>query len=213
MPNNVDSVSVTTYELPFLIKLILEKFDGDRYRIRSFVKQIDGVFKLAAETQKPALLLYVKSRISGKAREQIDIHCNLTTWDLNLYQDKKSLDQLFEELNAIMQRKNENVSQFFLSSRILAAVHTSEQDESLLPGSIAMVTKMTLNRIIYHTHPQISQMLRYREFRTINLPFLPLQRKRKPFEFAMISLLAASIVIGQIMQAKIVIREILDQTL
>ncbi|CAK9817861.1 hypothetical protein ANTQUA_LOCUS9577 [Anthophora quadrimaculata] len=182
MPNNANQVPGTIYELSFLIKLIPETFDGDRYKIRSFIKQIDGVFELAAESQKPALLLYVKSRISGKAREQVDIHCNLTTWEgvsdllLNLYQDRKSLDQLFEELNSMTQRKNENVSQFFqriedLSSRILAAIHTSEQDASLLPGSTAMVTKMTLNRFIYHTHPQISQMLRYREFQTINQAF------------------------------------------
>lgn len=182
--------NVSPYELSFLIKLIPEQFDGDRYKILSFVKQVDGVLELAALSQKPALLLYVKSRITGKAREQIDIHCNLTTWEgvsellLNLYQDKKSLDQLFEELNSITQGKNENVSQFFqriedLSSRILAAVHTSEQDESMLPGSIAMVTKMTLNRFIYHTQPQISQMLRYREFQTINQAFTAASAEEK----------------------------------
>lgn len=52
----------------------------------------------------------------GKARGQIDIHCNLTTWKeisdllLNLYQDKKSLDQLMEELNSIRQIRNESIS-------------------------------------------------------------------------------------------------------
>ncbi|XP_063975940.1 uncharacterized protein LOC135161895 [Diachasmimorpha longicaudata] len=187
MPDSTENNQRTTdkpmsYELSFLIKLIPETFDGDRYKIRSFIKQVDGAFELASAQQKPALLLYVKSRITGKAREQIDIHCSLTTWEeisdllLNLYHDKKTLDQLFEELNSIHQMRNENVSQYYqriedLSSRILATIHTTEQDETLLPGSIAMVTKITLNRFIYHTHPQISQMLRYREFTTINRAF------------------------------------------
>lgn len=34
-----------------------------------------------------------------------------------------------------------------------------------------MINDMTLNRFIYNTHPQISQMLRYREFKTINHSF------------------------------------------
>ena len=34
-----------------------------------------------------------------------------------------------------------------------------------------MINDITLNRFIHHTHPQISQMLRYREFKNINSAF------------------------------------------
>lgn len=101
--------STSTLTLEFLVKLMPENFDGDRYKLRSFIKQVDAVFDLATEEQKIPLILYVKSKIVGKAREQIDIHCDLTTWDeiaellINLYQDKKSLDQLLEELSQIKQ--------------------------------------------------------------------------------------------------------------
>lgn len=60
--------------LDFPIKLIPNNFDVDRYKLRSFIKQNDSVFELAQIYQHSALLLYVKSRITGKAREQIDIH-------------------------------------------------------------------------------------------------------------------------------------------
>lgn len=179
---NTNITNSDTLSLEFLIKLIPEKFDGDRYKIRSFVKQVDSVFELATPSQQKPLLLFVKSKITGKAREQVDIHCNLTTWDeisellLNLYQDKKSFDQLLEELNNTKQSHNENVSQYYqrledVSSRILASIHATEVDPTLLKGRLMMVNDMTLNRFIYHSHPQISQMLRYRDFKTINAAF------------------------------------------
>lgn len=66
--------------LDFLVKLIPNNFDGDRYKVTSFIKQVDSVFELAWDDQHVPLLLYVKSRITGKAREQVDVHCNLVTW-------------------------------------------------------------------------------------------------------------------------------------
>lgn len=33
--------------LDFLIKLVPDNFDGDRYKLRSFIKQVDSVFELA----------------------------------------------------------------------------------------------------------------------------------------------------------------------
>lgn len=171
--------SSTPLSLDFLSKLIPEKFDGDRYKLRSFIKQVDAVFELAQPEQITPLLLFVKSKITGKAREQIDIHCDLTTWNeisallLNLYQDKKSFDQLLEELNNLRQGHNETISQYYqrledVSSRVLANVHANETDNTLLKGRLIMVNDMTLNRFVYHSHPQISQMLRYRNFKTIN---------------------------------------------
>ena len=171
--------SIPSGSLEFLTKLIRNSFDEDRYKIRSFIKQVDVVFEIAKPNQALSLPLFVKSKITRKAREQIDIHCNLAIWEeisellLNLYQDKKSLDQLLEELNSIGQKHNETVSQYYqriedLSSRILAVIHSTETNNATLAGRIAMINDMTLNCFVYHTHPQISQILRYREFKTMN---------------------------------------------
>lgn len=177
---NEDVISVEKeLSLEFLIKLVPESFDGDRLKIRSFIKQVDAIFELAKPHQVSPLLLFVKSKIVGKAREQIDIHCNLTSWSeisqllLSLYQDKKSIDQLLEELNNTKQFGDENVSQFYqrledVCSRILAIIHATELDQNKLQGRLLMINDITLNRFVYHTHPQISQMLRYRQFESIN---------------------------------------------
>lgn len=180
-PQSTQSITTSgnTLAIDFLIKLIPESFDGDRFKLRSFIKQVDAVFELASEAQTPALLLFVKSKIKGKAREQIDIHCNLTSWQdisellISLYQDKKTLDQLLEELSSTRQLIHESVSQFYqrledINSRILAIIHSTENDVTKLSGRISMINDVTLNRFIYHTQPQISQMLRYREFECIN---------------------------------------------
>lgn len=180
--SNLTPDSATEISLDHLIRLLPREFDGDRTKLRSFVKQVDAVFELARPSQKQVLLLFVKNKIEGRARDQIDIHCNLTTWEeisellLNLFQDKKSLDQLMEDLNSIKQNRNENVSQFYqkledLQSKILGTIHSTDCSPDTLAGRLAMITEMTLNRFVYHSHPQISQMLRYRDFANINSAF------------------------------------------
>ncbi|KAK9686978.1 hypothetical protein QE152_g36794 [Popillia japonica] len=47
-------------------------------------------------------------------------------------------------------------------------IHSSESNTTNLKGRLLMINDITLNSFIYHSHPQISQMLRYREFQTIN---------------------------------------------
>lgn len=58
-----------------------------------------------------------------------------------------------------------------LQSRILGTVHSIDSEDNTLAGRIAMINEMTLNRFVNHSHPQISQMLRYRDFQNINNAF------------------------------------------
>ena len=114
-------VATSQFSLEFLIKLLPESFDGDRYKLRSLIKQVDAIFKLAQPSQTIPLLLYVKSKITGRARDQIDVHCNLNTWEeisellIAFYQDRKSLEQLLEELSSIRQGPHENTVLSILS--------------------------------------------------------------------------------------------------
>ncbi|KAK9304187.1 hypothetical protein QLX08_004349 [Tetragonisca angustula] len=175
-------VATSQFSLECLIKLLPESFDGDRYKLRSFIKQVDAVFELAQSLQTIPLLLYVKNKITGRAHDQIDVHCNLNTWGkiskllIAFYQDRKSLDQLLEELSSISHAPHENVSQFYqrledLNSKILGAIYNSKCNEETLNGQLLMINNITLNRFVYHSHPAISQMLRYREFDNINKAF------------------------------------------
>lgn len=74
------------------------------------------------------------------------------------------------------QEIHENVSQFYqrledLHSKVLGTMHSTESNQEVLNGRLLMVNGITLNRFVHHTHPQISQMLRYREFKNINSAF------------------------------------------
>lgn len=83
----------------------------------------------------------------------------------------KSIDQLLEDLNSIKENQNETVSQFYKDSRILSIIQSSELDDTLLRGRLLMINGMSFNRLVYHTHPQISQMLRCIQFDNINCSF------------------------------------------
>ena len=135
--NMPSQVATPQLSLEFLIKLLPESFDGDQYKLCSFIKQVDAFFELAQPSQTVPLLLYVKNKLTVRARDQIDIHCNLNTWEeisellIALYQDRKSLIQLLEELSSIRQGPQENVSQYYqrledLNSKVLGAIHNSD---------------------------------------------------------------------------------------
>lgn len=48
-----------------------------------------------------------------------------------------------------------------------------------------MINDMTLNRFIYHGIPQISQILRYREFKNINATFTAAVAEEKSLKLGM----------------------------
>ncbi|KAK0070967.1 hypothetical protein PV326_001853, partial [Microctonus aethiopoides] len=78
-----------------------------------------------------------------------------------------------QELNNCKQNYNENVSDFFqrieiLNSRALSAAQQYTKNASDLPGKIQTINEITLNRFIYHSTPNISQMLRWKDFDNLN---------------------------------------------
>ncbi|KAF5278273.1 hypothetical protein FQR65_LT15707 [Abscondita terminalis] len=170
-----------TLSLEFLCKLISTEFSGNRYDLGQFLANCNNANHLASENQKIPLLFYILSKITGRAKEQLaqqsfqsweDLKCKLK----DLYQDKKHYCQLMEELNNSKQNPNENISQYFqrielLNARALSAVQQYTSDPNLLQGKIHTINEITLNRFIYHSHPAISQMLRWKDFDNLNAAF------------------------------------------
>lgn len=192
-PPDTTQVEVPTLSTDLLIKLLPDHFDGNRYEIRSFIKGVDQAMEIATTSQKSILIPFIKKRITGKAKDQINIHCKLTTWDeisellMSLFQDKKSFGQLLEDINAMKQNRNESVTEYFqrleeTSSRLLAVIYAEESDPQILPGRVSMITDMTLNRFVYHTQPHISQLLRYRDLKTINEALTAATTEEKVFQ-------------------------------
>ncbi|KAF2886324.1 hypothetical protein ILUMI_19849 [Ignelater luminosus] len=165
------------FTIEFLCKLIPQEFSGDRYELGPFIANCNNANDLASDNQKTALLYYILSKITGRAKEQL-AQQSFRNWnDLKeklktLYQDKKHYCQIMEDLNNCKQNLNESVSDFFqrlelLNSRALSATQQYTIDKTLLPGKLQSINEITLNRFIYHSTPQISQMLRWKDF-TLN---------------------------------------------
>lgn len=55
-PDASFNATIPENALDFLIKLIPDNFGGDRYKNRSLIKQVVGVFELAKPTQKTPLM-------------------------------------------------------------------------------------------------------------------------------------------------------------
>lgn len=166
------------FEIKFLCDLIPKEFTGNRYELGQFIANCNNADELASTGQKIPLLYFILSRISGHAKEQLALH-KFNNWsELKerlkiLYQDKKHYCQIMEDLNNCKQTYSEDITGFHqrlikLSSRALGAIQQYASDPLEIPGKRKAVEEVTLNRFVYHSSPQISQMLRWKDFDNLN---------------------------------------------
>ena len=172
--------SNTTSDFPiqFLCNLIPKEFTGNRFELGQFLANCNNANELASERQKTPLLYFILSKISGNAKEQLalqDFHnwAELKDQLKRLYQDKKHYCQIMEELNNCKQFPSEGINAFYqrlltLSSRALSAIQQYASDPLEILGKKKSVEEATLNRFVYHSSPQISQMLRWKDFDNLN---------------------------------------------
>lgn len=169
------------YTIDFLCRLIPNEFNGNRFELGQFIANCNNACELASDSQQIPLLYFILSRISGRAKEQL-AQQQFRCWnDLKeklkiLYQDKKHYVQIMEELNNCKQFHNESVSAFFqrlevLNSRALSAAQQNNSNANELPGKLKTINEIALNRFIFHSNPAISQMLRWKEFETLNAAY------------------------------------------
>lgn len=178
MAQPTTSTSSPTYPIEFLCKLIPHDFSGNRFELGQFIANCNNANGLANDSQKLPLLYFILSKISGKAKEQL-AQQNFDTWDnlkdklKILYQDKKHYCQLMEELNNSRQNFNESITDYFqrlemLNSRAISAARQYTENAQNINGKIETINEITLNRFVYHSIPQISQMLRWKDFNNLN---------------------------------------------
>ncbi|XP_030766857.1 putative uncharacterized protein DDB_G0272516 [Sitophilus oryzae] len=170
--SNTDPLS-----LDFICKLIPFGFSGDRNELGQFLANCNSANELASQNQKLPLLYFILSRISGTAKEQLTTQ-SFESWEIlrqklkDLYKERKHYVQLIEELNNCRQNSNESVDDFFqrlevLYHRTISSAQQSYRNDAELPGKTQTIRELTLNRFIYHSKPEISQMLRYKGFNCI----------------------------------------------
>lgn len=162
------------YSLEFLCSLISCQFTGNRYELGEFLANCNNANNLATAEQRLPLLYFILSQIKGKTKEQL-ARVNFRNWEelkeqlKVLFQDKKHYYQLVEELSNIRQFSNETITDYYnklenLNSRIISSIQQFTINAAEIPGKIKFVNDITLNRFIFHSKPEISQMLRWKEF-------------------------------------------------
>ncbi|KAK9739826.1 Integrase core domain [Popillia japonica] len=167
-PNSTENT--TQLPIEFLCKLIPREFNGNRYEVGQFLAD---------------------SKISGRAKEQL-AQQQFSDWPTlknklkTLYQDKKHYAQIMEELNNCRQYPKESVNDFFqrlevLNSRALSTIKLNTQDESVRNGKTQAINEITLNRFIFHSRPEISQMLRWKDFNDLNSAFTAAVSEERAF--------------------------------
>ena len=176
--NPSNSSSSNTFSMEFLCRLIPNTFDGNRFELGQFLANCNNANQLASDDQKNPLLFYILSRICGKAKEPLS-NQSFDNWDelksslKILYQDKKHYVQLMEELNNCKQNSKETINEFFqrletIVSRLIASTQQTCNIPAEIPGKLKMLNEIALNRFVYHSKPEISQMLRWKDFDSLN---------------------------------------------
>lgn len=179
--------AIESLPITFLIKFIKE-FDGNREQLSSYLSDCNRAFELATVKQKPILLDYTLTRITGKAKSAC-VNRTFTEWKelkqylKTMYQDTKHKAQLLCELTTLKQKPGEHLSAFTarvetcLKRTINSITQTHDKEttddetvtqEMILRGKLEMLQDISLNRYTYFTVPEISHALRIRDIKTLN---------------------------------------------
>ena len=166
----VDAVPPTKYPMSYLSSLIPSGFNGDRKLLNKFIVSCNLAFSLAIPSQETPLLYYVITKLEDPALTQL-MHAEINNWkDLKtklnaLYRNKKQYTQLFEELNNLKQGIREPIVKFFARIEYVIAetineIKRIEENKNLIPGALNNIEMIALSRFLYHSHPEISRVLR-----------------------------------------------------
>lgn len=166
--------------LSLLFKFI-RPFNGNRNELNTFIQNCNSAFQMATPSQTQRLFLYVAAQLSSNVVNEIDMQeiKNWTELKAKLkayYSQIKDITQLHEELETIKQIHSESVTDFYkrlekLKNDCIAA----ECNQCEFPNEITSLKKAiqrtALRRFVLHCKPEISQMLRARDIKTLNEAF------------------------------------------
>lgn len=166
--------------LTLLFKFI-RPFNGDRKELATFIQNCNSAFQMAQPSQVDKLFLYVAAQLSSNVVNEIDIE-EISSWTQlklklrSFYSQIKDLTQLHEELETIKQNSHESVTDFYkrlekLKNECISAETNQCECADELPSLKRSIQRTALRRFILHCKPEISQMLRARDIKTLNEAF------------------------------------------
>lgn len=171
------SQEMETVSFNLLFKFI-KSFDGNREQLSPFITNCNRAFSIALDSQKPILLDYVQSQLTGKA-EAACVNRTFDTWEslsnyLKLmYADKKHQSHLLIDLINCKQQPSEIITDYVQRietclKRILASIQSNCQKSSELEGRLAAMHDLALQIFVLYVTPSISTILRARSVETLN---------------------------------------------
>lgn len=166
--------------LSLLFKFI-RPFNGDRRELNTFIQNCNSAFQMAMPFQTDRLFLYVAAQLSSNVVNEIDLQ-EISSWtDLKkklktYYSQIKDVTQLHEELETIKQSMNESVTDFYkrlekLKNECISAEQNQCENPNEIPSLKKSIHRTALRRFVLHCRPEISQMLRARDIKTLNEAF------------------------------------------
>lgn len=156
----------------------IDTYKGDRETLSAFLTNCQNSLNLASESQKKLLLKYILSKLRGKAQiacshKVFDDFESLQSFLRQNFGERKHYSHLFFELQSCKQHSNESVAQFSLRletclTDMQTEIHNSETTKRDLSGRIAMTEDLALHTFIFGLNPNLSNMVRSRNPKTLN---------------------------------------------
>lgn len=155
--------------ISFLCKLITP-FNGDREEVENFLLNAKHAHEFAQQDQIVPLFAYTLAQISSSVKNKLNLS-EITNFEAlkialrRLFVDHTHYTQLMEDLDTIKQKSNETITEYYtrldkLTSRCISALKTKNDNPNLLCGKLAFIKDTALRRFIFHSHPDISRVLR-----------------------------------------------------
>lgn len=190
--SNFGSASEASQSVPLnFLSHMITPFNGDSKELNNFLQNANNAIGLASASQKYALELYIFSKVSSDVKTKINMS-NISSYTqlrdklIAVYSPVESYDYLMEQLETTKQKSGESVREFYIrldkiTSKCLVATEkeatafvlkSDKKDKShVLESEKRVILRVALRRFTHHAIPELSQILRHRQFSNINEAF------------------------------------------
>lgn len=162
--------------LSFLSQMITP-FNGDTKDLQTFLQNANNALEICAIDQKLPLTLLIFSKVSSDVRTKINMSSISTFTELRsklklIFQPSESYSYLMEQLETMKQKTTESVKEYYvrldnITTKCLTATEQQTKDRNFT-AEVRVINRIALRRFTHHCIPEISQILRHKDFNSIN---------------------------------------------
>lgn len=175
--NKTSPILSEQYPMKVLCDFI-DTYSGERDVLPAFLSNCRNALDMASDSQKGLLLKFIISKLRGKAQiacsnRIFDDFDSLKDFLKQNFGERKHYNHLLLELQSCKQRPEETVAQYVLRietclTNLQTEIHNSETLKKELAGRIAMTEDLALYTFTIGLRPNISNVIRCRDPKTLN---------------------------------------------